>query len=188
MNRSIQYPTLRHVLDIHREIMKLSDGEIGILNSGNLEFALDYIQDQPFTISINDLFTKCAILGRAIIQGHPFVDGNKRTGIEVIDVFLGRNGFDLQVGVNEGVQFAINVAIESLSLKEMRDWIEDHSKKDINKKLSVRERRVTYMNDESLDRTTRKRDNPYNISEEMMALIDASIKKNKKLLEELSKY
>ena len=45
--------------------------------------------------------------------------------------------------------------------------------------------KVTYMTD---DKKEPKRENPYNISEETMAIIDESIKRNKKFLKELAKY
>ena len=38
------------------------------------------------------------------------------------------------------------------------------------------------------DKKERKRENPYNISEETLAIIDESIKRNKKFLKELAKY
>ena len=168
--------------------MGLGGGTSGVLNTGNLDFALDYIQDQAYSIRIDDIFMKCAILGRAIIQGHPFMDGNKRTGFEVIDLFLNKNGFRLLTEVEEGVAFTIDVATGSLSVEDIREWIQSHSEKYINRDLMVKEQRVTYMKDQSSGKPVKKRENPYNISEESIALIDASIKRNRKLLEELAKH
>jgi death on curing protein len=184
----IRYLTLREVLSIHEETMKSSGGSRGILTIGNVEFALDFIQIQPFSMSINDLFMKCAILGRAIIQGHPFIDGNKRTGIEVIDYFLNKNGYTLRTDVSTGIIFTIEVATGSLRLEEIADWIRSHSEKSINNELMVEEPEVKYMIEQKSDDHRKKRENPYGIPDESLAMIRASIKRNKKLLEELAKY
>ncbi|MDP8258918.1 MAG: type II toxin-antitoxin system death-on-curing family toxin, partial [Candidatus Aadella gelida] len=42
-----------------------------------------------------DFFEKCAVLGYALIQNHPFVDGNKRTGFASMHLMLLMNGYDL---------------------------------------------------------------------------------------------
>lgn len=186
--RSIEYPTLRDVLDIHQEIMRLSGESGGILNIGNLEFALDHIRYRSYSADSGDIFAKCAILGRAIIQGHPFIDGNKRTGIEVIEFFMNLNGLVLRTNVESGVEFTLNVATGSLSLKEMREWIATHSEENIKNEGKVEEPRVNYMTEKEPVRTANKRENPYDLPEERIALIDAGIKKNRKLLEELAKY
>ena len=38
-----------------------------------------------------DLLQKSIVLIFDVIQNHPFVDGNKRTGLECLDVFLDYN-------------------------------------------------------------------------------------------------
>ncbi|MCJ7584226.1 MAG: type II toxin-antitoxin system death-on-curing family toxin [Anaerolineales bacterium] len=43
-----------------------------------------------------DLFTKVAALLDSLINDHPFVDGNKRTGITAAALFLRRNGYRLK--------------------------------------------------------------------------------------------
>ncbi len=187
-NTGIKYLTLADVLDIHRGVMRLSGGLGGVLNIGNLAFALEHIRGQSYTGEMDDIFMKCAVLGQAIIQGHPFIDGNKRTGLEVIELFLNWNGYRLDNTIDEVVEFAINVAKGSCSLQEMKKWIRSYSEKHLYTDAMVRESGVKYMTDDVSEKSRPNRENPYNISEEMMAMIDASIKRNKKLLEELAKY
>lgn len=168
--------------------MGFGGGSGGVLNIGNLEFTLDYVREQPYSIMIDDLFMKCAVLIRGIIQGHPFIDGNKRTGFEVTDYFLKKNGYDMRANVEEAVEFTISVATDSLTKEEIRLWIEQHSEKHISKELGVKEPRVSYMDVQKSEQPRRKRENPYNLPEETIAMIDAGIRKNRKILEELAKY
>ena len=72
----------------------------------------------------------------------------------------------------------------SIGLRKMKEWILAHSEK-LNTGDTVEDGKVTYMTD---DKKERKRENPYNISEETLAIIDESIKRNKKFLKELAKY
>jgi death on curing protein len=48
-----------------------------------------------------DPFDKAAMLFRGITQGHPFNDGNKRTGFLVAAYYLHRTGFPLGRQVDE---------------------------------------------------------------------------------------
>ena len=45
-----------------------------------------------------------------LVKNHPFVDGNKRTGLMVMLVFLGLNGLSLQAGEDELVELVLGVA------------------------------------------------------------------------------
>jgi death-on-curing protein len=44
---------------------------------------------------------KAAALGFSLIQNHPFLDGNKRTGHAAMETFLVLNGHEIQATVDE---------------------------------------------------------------------------------------
>jgi death-on-curing protein len=44
---------------------------------------------------------KAAALGYSLIQNHPFLDGNKRTGHAAMEIFLLLNNFEIQSSVDE---------------------------------------------------------------------------------------
>ena len=81
-----------------------------------------------FTLEIDDIFSLSAIICRGIISGHPFVDGNKRAGIQATDLFLRKNGYFLEMTVDEGVRFALSIAQGESNLKTIKEWLELHSK------------------------------------------------------------
>ena len=130
MKKSImKYPTAEEVIKIHKKIILETGGELGEINIGNLKFVLEQIQTEFYGQSAGDIFTQASILVRGIISGHPFVDGNKRTGFEVTDIFLRRNSYFIDVGVVEGVGFAVAIATSKFNIQEIRDWLIQHTKK-----------------------------------------------------------
>lgn len=183
--KKIKAITVNEVLDLHDQILQETGGETGILNIGNIEFTVDFVNSHSRPIRLFGVFDLSAIIVRDIIQGHPFMDGNKRTGMEVLDVFLRKNGFYLSFDSPEGIQFALAVAMNEIKIPGIKEWIHQHSRKTINNGYVIKEEAVIYMPEIE---KKRKRENPYNIPEESMAIIDESIRKNKKFLEELAKY
>ena len=123
----MNYLSVHDIIKIHREIVMTTGGVAGVLQRGNLDFVVALVRGD--FRSGEDIFTKAAYLLKGIIQGHPFVDGNKRTGFEATDIFLRKNGYYLDVDVVDGVSFTIAVAMNALTDVEIRGWIKHHSKK-----------------------------------------------------------
>lgn len=80
--------------------------------------------DQEFYPS---LFEKAAVLMRSIVQNHPFVDGNKRTGISAAAMTLQINGFSLNATQQEFEDFAVMVATDHPSVEEIAIWLRTKS-------------------------------------------------------------
>ena len=67
-----------------------------------------------------DLWTKAAALMHSIIANHPFLDGNKRTGLVAAVVFLARNGVD--VGrLDEDATFDLVMAVADGTRSDVSD-------------------------------------------------------------------
>ncbi len=88
--------TLDEVIVIHREIIEQYGGSLGIRDLGLLESAVAMPQagigDQYFH---PDLFEMAAAYLFHIVQNHPFIDGNKRTGAMAAYTFLKLNRVNL---------------------------------------------------------------------------------------------
>jgi death on curing protein len=75
-------------------------------------------------------FDKAAMLLRGITQGHPFSDGNKRTGIVIAAFFLRQLGYPLpaRLPVDEVVELCLNVSagtirdVETIATALRRWW------------------------------------------------------------------
>jgi death-on-curing protein len=63
----------------------------------------------------------------SLIRNHPFLDGNKRTGITAAALFLRINGYWLNATNTELEIFAQDVTQSRLTLVEIASWLETHA-------------------------------------------------------------
>ena len=125
----MRYLTLSEVLELHGRVMEQSGGVVGILNLSALESALA----QPLmTFGGEELYPtaieKASALAYSLIQNHPFVDGNKRTGHAAMEVFLVLNGFEIRASVDEQERIILEVASGKLSRAEFAAWLGAHAR------------------------------------------------------------
>lgn len=73
-------------------------------------------------------FLKAAVYARDIILNHPFLDGNKRTGMTTAFVFLEDNGYLSTVREGEIYAFALKIIKEKLKIEVIAKWFERHTK------------------------------------------------------------
>ena len=123
----MRYLTLSEALELHRRVIGQSVGAIGVLNLDALESALA----QPrMTFGGKDLYPsivdKAAALGYSLIQNHPFLDGNKRTGHAAMEVFLFLNNFEIQSSVDEQERIVLQVASGKMDRQALTFWLGDH--------------------------------------------------------------
>lgn len=85
--------TLDEVLGIHADQIRRYGGSPGLRDLGLLRSALG-MPETTFEGEFlhGTLFEKAAAYLFHIVRNHPFVDGNKRTGLMCALVFLGLNG------------------------------------------------------------------------------------------------
>lgn len=62
-------------------------------------------------------------------MNHPFIDGNKRTGMTSAAVFLENNGYVVTSLEGEIEGFALRVVTEKLGMEVISAWLKKHSKK-----------------------------------------------------------
>jgi death-on-curing family protein len=94
MPASVWYPSVADVVSIHDNIVtEYTDTYAGIQDRGDIEFALNYIEDGHFGTSPETIHEKAFHLMRLLVANHPFVDGNKRTALNTTVVFYFLNGY-----------------------------------------------------------------------------------------------
>ena len=69
---------------------------------------------------------KASAVGFSIIQNHPFVDGNKRTGHAAIETFLVLNGYEISASVDEQTDIILGVASGNIDRGTFTDWLHNH--------------------------------------------------------------
>mgnify|MGYP001562547895 CR=1 FL=1 len=75
------------------------------------------------------MFLKAAVYARDIILNHPFLDGNKRTGMSAAFVFLEDNGYLSMTLEGEIYAFALKIIKEKLWVEVIAKWLEKHTKR-----------------------------------------------------------
>jgi len=107
--------------------MAQSGGAEGLMHLPALESALAQPQ---MTFGGADLYhtlvDKAATLGYALIQNHPFVDGNKRTGHAAMEVFLVLNAYEIHAAVDEQEHVILQVAASEMDREEFTTWLRTH--------------------------------------------------------------
>ncbi len=123
----MRYLTLGEVLTIHHRVMEQSGGMAGVGDVGALESA---IAQPRMTFAENDLYPtiadKAAALGFSIIQNHPFVDGNKRTGHAAMETFLYLNQYEIVADMTEQYEVILSVASSRIGREEFIQWLRKH--------------------------------------------------------------
>lgn len=74
------------------------------------------------------LYAKAAALMESIIHRHPFVDGNKRTGLLAAAFSLNEVGYDLAAPQQEQTDAAIVVAVDRLDVDGLARWLERNAR------------------------------------------------------------
>jgi death-on-curing protein len=122
--------TLEDLIFIHSAAIARYGGASGIRDAGSLEAAIA----RPCTSfggseMFPGPFAKAAALMESVIQRHPFVDGNKRTGVASAVYLPRRHGYRLAGVANaELVELSLNVAAHRMSTTELGSWFEAHTK------------------------------------------------------------
>ena len=110
------------VLDFHAEQLALFGGPDGVRDLGLLESALGRPQNK-FGYGESDLAALAAAYGFGIARNHPFVDGNKRTALASMIVFLNLNGLALTASQEAATAIILAMAAGEIGEDVLARWI-----------------------------------------------------------------
>ncbi len=123
----MRYLTAEQTLFIHSRIIDETGGAHGVRDIGLLQSAVSRPQA---AFSGDDLYPdripKAAALMESLARNHPFLDGNKRTAISAMGVFLALNGLRLEATQKEVERFALNMAVKKFPSEEAAAWLKKH--------------------------------------------------------------
>lgn len=120
---NIQF-TVQDIYELHIQLEKTFILSSGIRDEKLLASAVN----TPFqTFMGNDLYPsiydKAAQLCYGIAKNHPFTDGNKRTALHSMYVYLIINGFDITATQQEVENLIIDVAAGKMTNTELVQWL-----------------------------------------------------------------
>ncbi|MGN6363544.1 type II toxin-antitoxin system death-on-curing family toxin [Asticcacaulis taihuensis] len=98
-------------------------GASGVRDPGQLESALF----RPQTGYYADLIAEAAALWESLSQNHPFVDGNKRTALSSMLMFLNLNGLDVVVPEDDLWAFVDSLYnTHSFRFEALEPWLREN--------------------------------------------------------------
>ncbi len=108
------------VITVHSQLIEATGGTDGIRDMGLLESALN----SPFqTFEGADLYPsliqKATRLCYSLIANHPFIDGNKRTGIHVMLIFFTLNGIEVKLSQSELIEIGLGIAAGYIDTEQL---------------------------------------------------------------------
>ena len=123
----MNYLTAEQILFLHARLIEETGGSHGVRDINLLLSAVGRPQasfnDQDL---YPDIFTKAASLMDSLIRNHPFIDGNKRTGISAAGLFLRRNGCRLSAANTEPETLTLSTTLTDKPIPEIAGWLRDH--------------------------------------------------------------
>lgn len=100
-----------HLLRIHHSLIERYGGIDGLRDAGLLQSAVAMPQASfEGAFLHHDLFEMAAAYLFHIVQNHPFLDGNKRTGTAAAIIFLAVNEIELHADEEALVELTLSVA------------------------------------------------------------------------------
>lgn len=124
----IIYLTAEQIELIHAGVLAKSGGLFGTREYGVLAGLESSPRQSVFGKELYPtLFHKAAVYMRTIINQHPFLDGNKRTGMMSGFTFLEVNGYRITASDDEVFDLALVIATEKPEGDVIALWLEAHS-------------------------------------------------------------
>jgi len=108
---------------LHRESLARFGGADGTRDEGLLLSALGRAENIHAYEDTADIFRLAAAYCSGIVKNHPFVDGNKRTGILSAVVFLGLNDVQIEFKEPQIVTMVVGLAAGDISEEDLANWL-----------------------------------------------------------------
>ena len=120
--------TVQDIYELHRELEDAFVLSSGVRDKNLLASAVN----TPFqTFMGSDLYPslcdKAAQLCYGLANNHPFTDGNKRTALHSMYVYLIINGFDITATQQDVENMIIDIAAGNMTNTELVQWLQKNT-------------------------------------------------------------
>lgn len=120
----MNYLTLDDVYHIHDMLLAAHGGATGVRDAGLIEAALL----RPQTGYYKDTIEEAAALWESLAMNHGFIDGNKRIGFAVMDIFLDLNDYSITASQQEAETFIYsNLEAGTFNKDTLDAWLRDNT-------------------------------------------------------------
>lgn len=116
------------ILAVHDEQLAEHGGSSGIRDEGLLDSALARATNIATYNDKADMAALAAAYTYGIVKNHPFVDGNKRSGLVAGELFLRLNAHDLLASNADCVLTILKLAAGEMDEDALAQWFRDNIK------------------------------------------------------------
>lgn len=109
------------------EVLAEHGGAEGLRDDGLLESALARPKNLFVYEGVEDLARLAASYAIAIVRNHPFADGNKRTALIALALFLALNGLRLQADQADAFHQIYGAASGEISEERLTLWVQQNA-------------------------------------------------------------
>ena len=114
--------TTEQCLAFHSMLIANFGGSDGVRDEGKLRAALERPKQQ-FHYEKRPILELAATYASGIVKSHPFIDGNKRTGLMAAQIFIESNGYRFEASEEEAAVQIIALADCRLSDEDLTLWL-----------------------------------------------------------------
>lgn len=109
-------------LAFHDKLLARFGGAGGVRDHGLLLSALARAR-HVFSYESPSLYELAAVYAHGIVKNHPFIDGNKRTGLLAAALFLEANGVRFQATEEDAVVQTLALAAGAIGVADFAAWL-----------------------------------------------------------------
>jgi death-on-curing protein len=127
--KRLRWLTAKAVLAIHEELIVRYGGVSGLRDDGLLESAVARPQNLAAYGQKISVASLSAAFAWGLLRNHPFVDGNKRTALAAMVVFLELNGWELGCSEAEETAMVLRAAAGEITERAWTEWVRRSAKR-----------------------------------------------------------
>jgi len=128
--KNIKFVPKNIILYFHEQLIQNYGGQHGIRDNKLLESAIKQPKSTFEGKYLHDSIMKmAAAYGYHLCNNHLFIDGNKRIVLVTMDVFLQRNGYQINASEKETYKIMMQLSSGQLSKKDLTAWLETNTSK-----------------------------------------------------------
>jgi death-on-curing protein len=126
--KNIKFVPINIILYFHEQLIQNYGGKHGIRDNKLFESAIEQPKSTFEGEYLHDSIMKmAAAYGYHLCNNHPFIDGNKRIALITMDVFLQRNGYQINASEKETYKIMMQLSSGQLSKKDLTVWLETNT-------------------------------------------------------------
>jgi death-on-curing protein len=123
----VLFLTLDDILESHQNQIDTYGGSHGIRGIGLLESAIAQPEASFGGQYLHaDIFEMAAAYVYHLVMNHPFVDGNKRVGLEAALIFLEMNNENLNASDEELVDLVLKMTAGQIGKRQIAEFFQSH--------------------------------------------------------------